>query len=71
MKLVAAHLKGEIIDAIDACIGRGMPGDPGHYASRSAFIRAAIAHLLDEQATPSVIRHCKSPLQPVATHADA
>ncbi|AWM26472.1 hypothetical protein N181_15425 [Sinorhizobium fredii USDA 205] len=70
MKLIATHVKDSILKQIDARIGKGSPGDLGHYATRSAFVRAAIDHLLETDASASTIRQ-RERVQPVATHASA
>lgn len=70
MKLVATHVREDILIQIDAQIGKGSPGDLGHYATRSAFFRAAISHLLDAHASAPTIRQRKR-VQPVATQASA
>ncbi len=67
MRLIGAHVKDDIIEKIDSHIRDGIPGEPGYYSSRSAFLTAAITHLLGLHA--SELNGSAPKMNPVARQA--
>ncbi|MBK5568025.1 ribbon-helix-helix domain-containing protein [Ensifer sp. SSB1] len=55
-KLIGTHVDPPLIDEIDAFVGKGMPGEPGYFSSRSEFIKAAVLLFLAQQADQPTIR---------------
>ncbi|AYG60425.1 hypothetical protein CCGE525_17635 [Rhizobium jaguaris] len=71
-KLIALQVDPRCVHEIDAFVGNGLPGDAYFFATRSDFLRAAIARLIEElRLDKPVVRHRDRPVQPVAPAAGA